>query len=93
MVRPPTITSFPQTLSRISSRLKTFPGFEVNKDSNSNSFLGKIISSPFRLILYSSLSITRFPIFTVVIISSYLKRLKSALTLLTKTLGFIGFVI
>ena len=31
MVLPPTTTSLPQTLSKISSRLNTFPGFEANK--------------------------------------------------------------
>ena len=71
MVLSPTTTSLPQTDSKINSLLKTLPGFEHNKNNNSNSFLGKEISFPLRDTLYPDLSITKEPIF----IKSLLRRI------------------
>ena len=46
MVLPPTTTSFPQTVSKITSLLNTLPGFDVKRESSSNSFLGSVIFLP-----------------------------------------------
>ena len=80
-------------LSSISSRLKTFSGFEASKANNSNSFLGSSNSFLSLMTLYSSRLMTKLPNLRFFGASSdSLKRLNNALTLLTKTLGFTGLV-
>ena len=92
MVLSPTTTSLHQTDSKINSLLKTLPGFEHNKNNNSNSFLGKEISFPLSDTLYPDLStitdpnLMRSP-------SSLEILLNRDLILLFKTFGLIGFVI
>ena len=57
IVLSPTIISDPQTLFIIWSLVKTLPGWDAKRNNNSNSFLGRYISTSFLIIKNLFLSI------------------------------------